>query len=582
MLFPQNNSYRHYVELNGLWEFRRDLEQQGEAKGWGDGFAPEGLLAVPASWNDQFATTEKREFIGTVFYQNTFYLPSEFRGRAVRLRVGAVSFKASVWLNGEKLGDWEVAYLPFEFEVTHLVKYGEPNRLVVAVNNEQTMEMINQGRTYRGAERPLGRAHQGTPLVYQDFYPYGGIHRPVRIQILPSTHILSIKATPGLIQDIGTLAYSIEVTGDDYDDILISLVDGEQVICQTQEPAGELKLTQVTPWSPQDPYLYTLRVELIHEGQVVDRYNLDTGFRSIAVTETEFLLNDKPVFLWGFGKHEDFHLIGKGLNPALLVKDFELLKWIGANSFRTSHYPYAEEWLQLADRFGFMVIDETPACFLDVREHSHKLMMAHKASLEQMIARDRHHPSVIMWSVANEPHTEHEAARPYFQEIHDYTRSLDNTRPVVLVERHGAHGGDEISHVQGIFDLECLNRYYGWYMNCGRLDEAMEMLSRDLDEWHQRTRKPIILTEFGADAVAGLHSTWDQQFTEEYQAELIRRTIEVAESKPYVVGTHVWNFADFATTQEVRRVVGNRKGVFTRERLPKLAAHVLRQHWKKS
>jgi len=333
---------------------------------------------------------------------------------------------------------------------------------------------------------------------------------------------------------------------------------------------------------PENPCLYTLRVELIQRKQVVDRYDLDTGFRSIAVSETELLLNGKPVFLRGFGKHEDFHVIGKGLDHALLVKDFELLKWIGANSFRTTHYPYAEEWLQLADRFGFMVIDETPACTLDVREHADKLMKAHKVSLEQMIARDRHHPSVIMWSVANEPHTEYEAARPYFQEIYDYTRSLDDTRPAVLVERHGAQGGDEISHVQGIFDLECLNRYYGWYMNCGRLDEAMEMLSHDFDGWHARNRKPIILTEFGADCVAGLHSTWDQQFTEEYQADLIRRTIEVAESKPYVVGTHVWNFADFATTQEVRRVVGNRKGVFTRERQPKLAAHVLRQHWKKS
>ena len=323
-----------------------------------------------------------------MFYQNTFYLPSESRERAVRLRVGAVSFKASVWLNGEKLGDWNVAYLPFEFEVTRLVEHGEPNRLVIAVNNEQTMEMINQGRTYLGAERPLGRAHQGTPLVYQDFYPYGGIHRLVRIQILPSTHILSIKAVPGLTRGVGTLAYAVQVARDHYDAILISLMDGEQVVCQANEPAGELKLAQAEPWSPEDPHLYTLRVELIQGKQVVDRYDLDTGFRSIAISETELLLNDKPVFLRGFGKHEDFHLIGKGLHPALLVKDFELLKWIGANSFRTSHYPYAEEWLQLADRFGFMVIGETPACFLDVREHADKLMMAHKASLEQLIARD--------------------------------------------------------------------------------------------------------------------------------------------------------------------------------------------------
>ena len=118
-------------------------------------------------------------------------------------------------------------------------------------------------------------------------------------------------------------------------------------------------------------------------------------------------------------------------------------------------------------------------------------------------------------------------------------------------------------------------------MNCGRLDEAMETLSRELDAWHEQTHKPVILTEFGADAVPGLHTTWDEQFTEEYQADLIRRTIEVAESKPFVVGTHVWNFADFATAQEVRRVVGNRKGVFTRDRQPKLAAHVLRRCWEK-
>ena len=122
-----------------------------------------------------------REFIGTMFYQNTFYLPPELRGCAVRLRVGAVSFRASAWLNGEKLGDCDVAYLPFEFDVTRRVRFGEANRLVVAVNNEQTMDMVNQGRTYRGAERPPGRLHQRTPLVYQDFYPYGGIHRPVKL-----------------------------------------------------------------------------------------------------------------------------------------------------------------------------------------------------------------------------------------------------------------------------------------------------------------------------------------------------------------------------------------------------------------
>jgi len=580
MLFPQTNGYRYTMQLDGLWEYRRDPEGRGAEEGWSGGFGPEGVIAVPASWNDQFAANEMRAYIGTLFYQNEFYLPAEFRERAVRLRVGAVSFGASVWFNGEKMGDWDVAYLPFEFDVTGLVRYGEPNRLVIAVNNEQTMEMINQGRTHPEAGIPPEGVRWRVPAIYQDFYPYGGIHRPVRVEILPPTHVAGIRAVPGLSEGTGRLDYGVEVAGDGYDEVVVSLVDGHEVLLETRGAAGALQLAQAQPWSPEHPHLYTLRVELLEGERTVDRYDLETGFRSVEVSETEVLLNGEPVFLRGFGKHEDFHLFGKGLNHSLLVKDFELLKWVGANSFRTSHYPYAEEWLQLADRLGFMVMDEVPACTLDVREHADALKLAHKRSLAQMIARDRHHPCVIMWSVSNEPLTQHPEAGPYFQEMYEYTRSLDDTRPVILVDCHGAAGSDEVSYVQGMFDLECINRYHGWYSYPGQLDQAMEMLSRDLDEWHERTGKPIILTEFGADCVAGLHSTWDEQFTEEFQAELIRRTIEVVASKPFGAGAHVWNFADFATAQEVRRVVGNRKGVFTRERVPKMAAHVLRRLWK--
>ena len=130
-------------------------------------------------------------------------------------------------------------------------------------------------------------------------------------------------------------------------------------------------------------------------------------------------------------------------------------------------------------------------------------------------------------------------------------------------------------------DLVCLNRYAGWYTEAGRIDEGCARLSRELDELHAAYPKPVIMTEFGADCIAGCHALEPEMFSEEYQSLLIERTIGVLRSKPYVVGEHVWNLCDFKTSQEVKRFGGmNLKGVFTRDRRPKMAAHMLRRLWR--
>ncbi len=130
-------------------------------------------------------------------------------------------------------------------------------------------------------------------------------------------------------------------------------------------------------------------------------------------------------------------------------------------------------------------------------------------------------------------------------------------------------------------DLICLNRYYGWYSECGQLDLACEKLNNELEEISKVHKKPIILSEFGAGAIAGVHAEPPEMFSEEYQVELIRRYCQIIESKLYMAGEHVWCFADFKTAQSPQRVVLNRKGLFTRTREPKLAAHVLRKIWRK-
>jgi beta-glucuronidase len=253
------------------------------------------------------------------------------------------------------------------------------------------------------------------------------------------------------------------------------------------------------------------------------------------------------------------------------------MQWIGANSFRTTHYPYSEQMMDVADRLGFLVIDETPAVglFFDEPGLERRLGLCRQYT-QELIQRDKNHPSVIAWSLANEPHSWRPAAKPFFRDLYDLAKSLDSTRPVTVVTHVGVN-----EEAFEFLDFMCLNRYYGWYSEPGELDLGCQKLSAELDALYAKYHKPLILTEFGADTVAGCHAEQPEMFGEEYQTEMLTRYIKVLRTKPFVVGEHVWNLCDFKTGQSVRRVGGlNLKGVFTRDRRPKLAAHRLRELWR--
>ena len=273
------------------------------------------------------------------------------------------------------------------------------------------------------------------------------------------------------------------------------------------------------------------------------------------------------------------------------IRDIELLRWVGANSFRTSHYPYAEEVMDLADRLGVLVINEIPAVGLDFEDSAELTEQRLSQCLQQLrelIERDKNHPSTIMWNVANEPmagmplgvadpaQEAVEAGTRFFTRMYQEAHRLDSTRPVTLV---GVQGGPHDWH--GIFDVVCVNRYYGWYTQSGRLEEGRETLAQELDSLYRKFGKPIMITEFGADAIAGTHAHPSEMWSEEYQAEFILGFLDVAAERSFMAGMHVWAFADFKTGQGVNRATGlNHKGVFTRDRRPKLAAHLLRDRWR--
>ncbi|HLU10317.1 MAG TPA: beta-glucuronidase [Oceanobacillus sp.] len=576
MLYPQSNSFRQVVDLSGFWDLRFDPQGEGRT-GWTSGFSGGRPAAVPASWNDQFE--EWRDYLGDTWYQTRFDLPWgwDANQQRIRLRFGSVNYLAEVWLNGVRLGTHEGGHLPFEFEINEAVRQ-EGNLLVVCVNGELAPDRVPPGNI---PPRPPDAFESSSfPAGSFDFYPFCGIHRPVHIYATPRESINDLTVVTEIAGQNGRVHLRVE-HGDATGVSVRAALRDTGITAEAASSGGSADLILDVPdahfWSPDSPYLYDLDVELVQNGSVVDRYSLPIGIRTIAIEGDQLLLNGQPIYLRGFGRHEDFPITGRGLLPAVIVKDYALMKWIGANSFRTTHYPYSEEMMMLADRLGFLVIDETPAVGLFFAEEGldRRLALCRQYT-QELIARDKNHPSVIMWSLANEPHSRRPAAKPFFRELYDLARELDPTRPITIVSYTGV---DEESFE--FVDIMCLNRYFGWYTQQGQLDVALPRLSEELDALYQKYRKPLIMTEFGTDTIPGFHAQPPEMFSEEYQAEFLTRYIELFQTKPYMVGEHIWNFCDFKTGQAVHRMAGmNHKGVFTRDRRPKLAAHQVRELWR--
>ena len=577
-LYPQSNPYRQVMGLDGFWDFLPDPENAGRGKTWSGGFSGGRPIAVPASWNDQFE--DLRDFLGPSWYQTRFDLPFGFDPkRRLRLRIGSVNYLAEVWLNGEPLGTHEGGHLPFEFDVSGKLRR-EGNLLVVRVDGELAPDRVPPG----GASPNLPEItwDQQYPPASFDFFPFAGIHRPVMLYSTPSEAIADLTVRTTVNGAEGRVWVKLDTTAGTSGTARF-LLQGHGGDVRAEAPVSgagvetELRVPGAALWGPGAPNLYRLTVELVRSGEVTDRYSLPVGIRTVEVRGDALLLNGKPIYLKGFGRHEDFPVVGRGLAPAVVVKDYALMQWVGANSFRTTHYPYSEQMMDLADRLGFLVIDETPAVGLFFAEPGleRRLNLCRQYTRE-IVARDKNRPSVIMWSVANEPRSKRAPAKPSFRALYDLAKSLDQTRPVTLVSDLWV---EEESFE--FLDVVCVNRYMGWYRNPGQLPAGVATLSNDLDQLHAKFGKPVIVSEFGADAVAGHHAQPPEMFSEEYQAETIKRHHDLFHTKPYMVGEHVWNLCDFKTGQGTRRVGAlNLKGVFTRDRRPKMAAHLLKELWR--
>lgn len=574
-----------------MWKFCLDEKAVGEKEGWIDGIPGEEMIPVPASFQDFYTEKDIREYTGDFWYETDFFVPGEWEGREILLRFGAATHRASVYVNGILITEHEGGFLPFSAKVTTVVRYDSYNKVVVKVNNELNCTNIPCGETIT---LPNGKKMS---KPYFDFFNYAGLQRSVYLLALPGESIVDFDLDYAIHGKNAEVSYQIRTNGEHA--VQLALFDAKgHCVAQKDGKEGVLYVENARLWQVRNAYLYRLRIRIMDGEELIDEYEQEIGIRTVKVEGTDILINGEPVYLKGFGKHEDSDIVGRGFSIGIMKRDFELMKWIGANSFRTSHYPYSEEIYQMADREGFLVIDEVPAVgmfqslmnFMEAstgkqtaffkKETTPVLLKAHLRAIEEMIARDKNHPSVVAWSLLNEPETTNEAAVPYFKEVFDLANKLDmqkRPRTFALI----MNSLPDTCKCYQFSDIIALNRYYGWYMKGGyEISVAEELFRKEMNAWKEKKlNKPFIFTEYGADTLASEHKLPSVMWSQEYQDEYLKMTHEVFDSYDFIKGEQIWNFADFQTTEGIMRVNGNKKGVFTRQRQPKDIAYKLKERW---
>jgi beta-glucuronidase len=512
-------------------------------------FDTSATLQVPGDWNSQRESLLFYE--GTIWYERSFDYP-ESTSRRLFLHFGAVNYTASVYLNGELLGQHEGGFTPFNFEITGRI-LPHDNFIVVRVDNTRRATQV--------------------PALNTDWWNYGGITRPVTLVDLPKTFIQNyfIQCTKGSTRQI---AGWVQIDGPQLQQ-KIRITIPEAGISKTfpTDSKGRAEFSfdaDLTLWSPETPKLYD--VVIASDG---DEVRERIGFRSIEVRGDKILLNGKPVFLRGINLHAEAPLRG---GRAWSEEDARtLLSWakeLGCNFVRLAHYPHSEATLPVADQMGLMVWAEVPVYWSIDWGNSNTLNVAEN-QLNEMVNRDQNRASLIIYSVANETPVS-DARNLFLKQLIQYTHSLDSSRLVSAAlqsKEEAAHSHIAMSisdPIAGELDVIGVNEYIGWYSH--------KPADADTAEWSSLFNKPVIVSEFGGDALFGYHGDAQTRWSEEYQEDLYRHQIAMLKRIPFLSGVAPWVLMDFRSP---RRTLPrfedyfNHKGLITNQGEKKKAFFVL-------
>jgi len=519
-------------------------------------FARSPKLNVPGDWNTQ----DDQLFLyeGTVWYHRDFDIGKK-ADQHYAIYFGAVNYHATVYLNGKKIGTHEGGFTPFQFDISESVKAGL-NSLVVKVDNHRERDQI--------------------PTVNTDWWNYGGITRSVKVLQYPKAYIQDYSVQLSKTEE-GVLEGWVKVDTNKMENvesqkIELSIPELNIVHKLPVNKNGEAKFEIAAKpilWSPESPKLYAVDIQY-QQDVVHDKI----GFRTIAVQGENILLNGKSVFLRGISIHEE-----SPLHPGRAWSEEDarvLLTWakeLGCNFVRLAHYPHNENMVRMADQLGLMVWSEIPV-YWTVLFNNPAVYSKAENQLEEMISRDRNRAAIIMWSMANE--TPISPARlKFIGQLAEKARDLDSTRLITaaLDTQSDENGFKSIDDpLSAIVDVIGVNSYCGWYVgapaSCANL------------KWLSRYRKPVIMSEFGADALQGLHGDKAQRWTEEYQADVYTNNLAMIDNISFLRGLSPWILKDFRSPR--RPLPGiqdfwNRKGLISDKGVKKKSWFILHDYYTK-
>ena len=573
----QNIYGRNYTSLNGRWNYIIDPYETGyydyrrnpfdqSASGTGGYFDDKKqkekgelieynfdlspTMKIPGDWNSQAEKLQLYE--GTIWLRRKFNISPQ-AGKKYVLYFGAVNYEAHVYLNGKKLGVHKGGFTPFQFYVSGKLAAGE-NFVIVKADNTRHADEI--------------------PTVNTDWWNYGGITRDVMLAELPSTFINDYKVqlakgSPSKIEGF------VQLNGIQKEQaITINIPEANIKQTVKTDTSGKaifsFAVKKLRYWSPEDPHLYDVEIT-----GGTDKVNDKIGFRTIETKGQDILLNGKSIFLRGISLHDENPLIpGRLRGEGDMRMMLQWAKELHCNYVRLAHYPHSEEMMKLADEMGLLVWAEVPVYWTISWTNADTYANA-QTQLTDLITRDKNRASVIVWSIGNETPVS-DARNTFMGKLADVAKAADDTRLVAAaLEVHGNDKSKMVNDPLGEkIDLVSFNEYAGWYWS-----DNKNMLNYTFDI---KYNKPVVITEFGADALAGFHADDDTRWSEEYQELLYKNQVKMLSAIKGLRGMTPWILVDFRSprrTHPMYQDFWNRKGLLSETGKKKKAFFVLRDFY---
>src|SRR5262245_16468455 len=541
--------YRYQPSANGYF---KDAKPKAKSDLIEYDFDTSESLNVPGDWNSQ---KERLLFYeGTIWYKKSF---SYQRKPNTRLFVyfGAANYLTDVYLNGQKQGRHEGGFTPFNFEITESVRDGD-NFLIVKVDNKRRRDAV--------------------PTLMTDWWNYGGLTREVKLVETPVTFVSDyfIQLQKGSRDRI---AGWVKLNGTQLkQDITVRIPEARISKSFATDANGFARVNfeaGLALWSPENPKLYDVVIE-----SGVDHVEDQIGFRNIESKGAEILLNGKPVFLRGVCIHEEAPFrSGRAYSREDAITLLGWARELGVNFVRLAHYPHNEFMIREADRMGIMVWSEIPVYWTILWENPGTLENA-RSQLGEMIARDKNRAAVIIWSMANET-PPGDARLAFLRKLIDHARTLDGTRLIyAAMERHYVKDtttqmiDDPLGEYVDVFGC---NEYVGWYDGLPEKADGVD--------WQTKYQKPLVMTEFGAEAPYGNHGDALTRWTEEYQENVYLHQLAMLKRITFLRGTCPWLLMDFRSPRRPLPGVQdfyNRKGLISDHGQKKKAFYVMQNFYR--